>query len=264
MPDGHQTFYRLVAAVRKSAMMQLILKTMGVGMKSEISRAVKRWKTQTQARRMRRWVQRMFLATYAYWVQEERQRRARPVWICSSGEMQGDEEGTLREAPYKWVRHNDEENYLGRFGRAVKMMRAAAYWRRRELGRRLIQFIVNVGWEPESSDEEERMSDERGSMEDLGPLLFEDRSPRADDGEDDEKWEMNGGAETMGLEASHDDERAVEYMQQEGLRIDGRIDQDGKQGNCCFRSLAAEAGWGSEKHQEMREALYKWVRHNDE
>ena len=25
----------------------------------------------------------------AYWVQEERQRRARPVWICSSREMQG-------------------------------------------------------------------------------------------------------------------------------------------------------------------------------
>ena len=57
---------RLVAAVRKSAMMQLVLETMGVGIKSEISRAVRRWKEQTQARRMRRWVQRMFLATYAY------------------------------------------------------------------------------------------------------------------------------------------------------------------------------------------------------
>ena len=86
------------------------------------------------------------------------------------------------------------------------------------------------------------MSDERGSVEDLGPLLFDsNRSPRADDDEDDEEWEMNGGAETMGLEASHDDERAVEYMQQEGLTEEI---QDGKQGNCCFRSLAAEAGWG--------------------
>ena len=73
---------RLVAAVKKSAMMQLILKTMGVGIKSEIETAVKIWRTQTQARRMRRWLQRMFLATYTYWVREERQRRARPVWIC--------------------------------------------------------------------------------------------------------------------------------------------------------------------------------------
>ena len=48
---------RLVAAVRKSAMMQLILKTMGVGIKSEIETAVKIWRTQTQARRMRRWLQ---------------------------------------------------------------------------------------------------------------------------------------------------------------------------------------------------------------
>ena len=30
--------------------------------------------------------------------------------------------------------------------------------------------------------------------------------------------------------------------------------QDGKQGNCFFRSLAAEVGCGSEKHLEMREA----------
>ena len=82
-------------------------------------------------------------------------------------------EWLVREALYKWVRHNDEENYLGRFGRAVTMMRATAYWRRRELGRRLIQFIVNVGWDPESSGEEDRMSDERGSVEDLGPLLFD-------------------------------------------------------------------------------------------
>ena len=108
-------------------------------------------------------------------VQEERQRRARPVWICNSGEMQGGEEG----------------------------------------------------------------------------------GPRADADEDDEELEMNGGAETMGLEASHDDERAVEYMQQEGLTEEIR---DGKQGNCCFRSLAAEAGWGSEKHQEMREDAVKVMR----
>ena len=91
----------------------------------------------------------------------------------------------------------------------------------------------------------------------MGPLLFEDRNPRADDGEDDGGWEMNGGAEAMGLEASHGDERAVEYMQQEGLTEEI---QDGKQGNCCFKSLAAEAGRGSEKHQEMKEAAVKVMR----
>jgi hypothetical protein len=47
---------RLVAAVKKSAMMQLMLKTMGVGIKSEIETAVERWRTQTQMRRMERWV----------------------------------------------------------------------------------------------------------------------------------------------------------------------------------------------------------------
>ena len=94
-------------------------------------------------------------------VQEERQRRARLVWICSLGEIQDDEKGALREALYKWVRHNDEENFLGWFGRAVTIMRATAYWRKRELGRRRIQFIVNVGWDPESSGDEEQLSDER-------------------------------------------------------------------------------------------------------
>jgi hypothetical protein len=128
---------------------------------------------------------------------------------------------------------------------------------------------VNVGWDPESSGEEERMSDERGSVEDLGPLLFESefynkRSPRADDDEDDtewtapgEEWEMSGGAEMMGLETSRDDEEAVQYTQQR--RLPEEI-QDGKQGNCCFRSLAAEAGWGSEKQQEMREATVAVMR----
>ena len=190
------------------------------------------------------------------------------------------------------------------------MMRATKHWqekqRKRELGRRLIQFIVNVGWDPESSGEEERMSDERGNVEDLGPLLFDsefynERSPREDtsatpevgtrpggggihatrpggggirsgtegvschdDSEDDaewtapgEEWEMSGGAEMMGLETSRDDEEAVQYMQQR--RLAEEI-QDGKQGNCCFRSLAAEAGWGSEKHQEMREATVAVIR----
>ena len=61
----------------------------------------------------------------------------------------------------------------------------------------------------------------------------------------------------MGLETSRDDEEAVEYMQQK--RLTEEI-QDGKQGNCCFRSLAAEAGCGSEKHQEMREATVAVVR----
>ena len=67
---------RLVAAVMESAMMQLILKTLGVGIKSEIETAMNRWRTQTQMRRialwvhkgekarMRRFIQRMFLATY--------------------------------------------------------------------------------------------------------------------------------------------------------------------------------------------------------
>ena len=250
----------------------------------------------------------------------------------------------MKEALFGWMRRR--EYHLGRFARAVAMMRATKHWqekqRRRELGRRLIQFIVNVGWDPESSVEEERMSDERGGVEDLGPLLFDsefynERSPRADDDEDDtewatadragaldkiatvsdsirfrcslaaciwrwqgqantyhrlaendgiliwdsdqedynddaksvamfglnqyaqlraattlskyvdtargEEWEMSGGAETMGLETSRDDEEAMEYMQQK--RLTEEI-QDGKQGNCCFRSLAAEAGWGSE------------------
>ena len=234
---------RLVAAVKKSAMMQLILKTMGVGIKSEMETAMRRWRTQTQIEicemwvqkgkraRMRRLVQRYFLAAYTYWVREERQRRDRPVWICGPDEKGSRaEEPILRElkameeALYKWKRHNDEENYLGRFGRAARMMRAAAYWRRRELGRRLIQFIVNVGWDPESNGEE---------------------------------WEMSGGAELMGLETSKDEERAVEYMQQKGLTEEI---QDGKQGNCCFRSLAAEASWGSEKHQEMGEATVAVMR----
>ena len=61
------------------------------------------------------------------------------------------------------------EYYLGRFARAVTMMRATTHWqekqRRREQGRRLIQFIVNVAGDPENSGEEERMSDERGSVE---------------------------------------------------------------------------------------------------
>ena len=76
----------MVAAVKKSAMTQLILKTLGVGIKSGLETATKRWITQAQIVRMRRWVQRMFLATYAYWVREERQRRDRPVWICGPGE----------------------------------------------------------------------------------------------------------------------------------------------------------------------------------
>jgi hypothetical protein len=165
------------------------------------------------------------------------------------------------------MRHR--EYYLGRSARVGAMMRATKHWqekqRRRELGRRLIRFIVNVGWDPERSGEEEQMSDERGRVEDLGPLLFDsefynERSPRADDDEDDAEWEMSGGAEIMGLETSHDDERAVEYMRQKGLT--GEI-QEGKQGNCCFRSLAAEAGWGSEKHQEMREAAVAVMRRDE-
>ena len=64
---------------------------------------------------------------------------------------------------------------------------------------------------------------------------------------------MSGGAEIMGLETSRDDKRAVKYMQRKGLTEEI---QDGKQGNCCFRSLVDEVDWGSEKHQEMREAAY--------
>ena len=120
---------RLVAAVKKSAMMQLILKTMGVGIKSEIETAMRRWRTQTQMRhcelwvqkgkraRMRRLVQRYFLATYTYWVREERQRRDRPVWICGP-----DEEGSRAEEPIlrelrameealrKWMHYDDDHD----------------------------------------------------------------------------------------------------------------------------------------------------------
>ena len=103
------------------------------------------------------------------------------------------------------MRHR--EYYLGRFARAVAMMRATKHQQekqqRRELGRRLIQFIVNVGWDPESSGEEEQMRDQRGRVEDLGPLLFDsefygERSPRADDDGDDTEWEMSGGAKDGG------------------------------------------------------------------
>ena len=101
---------RLVAAVKKSAMMQLILKTMGVGIKSEIETctAMKRWRMQTQMRRIELWVhkgenarmgrfiQRMFVAKYTYWVREERQRRDRPVWVCGPGEK-WDSENTPNE-----------------------------------------------------------------------------------------------------------------------------------------------------------------------
>ena len=127
---------RLVAAVKKSAMMQLILKTMGVGIKSEIETAMRRWRTQTQMRRlelwvhkgekarMRRLVQRYFLATYTYWVREERQRRDRPVWICGPDEKGSRAEEpilrelrAMKEALFGWMRHR--KYYLGRFARAV-------------------------------------------------------------------------------------------------------------------------------------------------
>ena len=82
---------------------------MGVGIRSEIETAMKRWRTQTQMRRielwvhkgekarMRRFIQRMFLATYTYWVREERQRRDRPVWICGPGEKRDSEKGARAE-----------------------------------------------------------------------------------------------------------------------------------------------------------------------
>ena len=110
----------------------------------------------------------MFLATYTYWVQEERQRRARPVLICGPEGAQDSERGAraeehilkelgaMKEALHEWMHHND--CYLGRFERTVTIMRATAYLQRRELGRRLIQFIVDVGWDPESSGEKELMS----------------------------------------------------------------------------------------------------------
>ena len=115
---------RLVAAVKKSAMMQLILKTMGVGIKSETETAMRRWRTQTQMRhcelwvqkgkraRMRRLVQRYFLATYTYWVREERQRGDRPVWICGPDEKGSRAEEpilgemrAMKEALFGWMRH---------------------------------------------------------------------------------------------------------------------------------------------------------------
>ena len=134
---------RLVAAVRKSAMHDAadIEDDGSIRIRSEMETAVKRWRARStwQAKHHKR----MFLATYEYWIREERQRRARAVWICSSGEQQEDDRGGLQEALYKSVRHNDEENFLGRFGRAMTMMKATAYWRKRELSRRLIQF---KGW----------------------------------------------------------------------------------------------------------------------
>ena len=97
------------------------------------------------------------------------------------------------------------------------MMRAAKHWqekqRKRELGRRLIQFIVNVGWDPEISGEEEPMSDERGGVEDLGPPLFEsefydERSPREDASAMPEAGTRPGGggirSDTEGV-SCHDD-----------------------------------------------------------
>ena len=148
-------------------------------------------------------------------------KRATEYW--RRREMQGDEEGTLslssmhghltataavgvasaaslgvREALYKWMHHDDDHDDDYYLERAVTMMRATAYWRRRELGRRLIQFIVSVGWDPESSGEEERMSDERGNVEDLGPLLFDsefynERSPREDTSATPEAGTRPGG-----------------------------------------------------------------------
>ena len=82
-------------------------------------------------------------------------------------------------------------------------------------------------------------------------------SDEAAGGEDDEEWMQTGGAEAMGLARSKDDDRAVAYMK--GNRLKEEL-QDGKGGNCCFRSLAAEAGWGEERHKEMREAAAEKMR----
>ena len=56
------------SAVRKAAMMQLILRMMGVGLKSEMEAVVRRWSLmREQAYWSRRRVRRMFLARYEYW-----------------------------------------------------------------------------------------------------------------------------------------------------------------------------------------------------
>ena len=280
------------SAVRKAAMMQLILRMMGVGLKSEMEAVVRRWSLmREQAYWSRRRVRRMFLARYEYW-----RRRRTDTMIMDDEVVLGQRilidtriRNELVDGLSRITAQRQLQSWMNADGvifidTARKYDEEALVHKCRACGcegeahggiicsEDLCIICCNrLGCECRVQPAECMGCEntvlggglcckcrDGGNIEDLGPILFEDRSSdEAAEGEDGEEWTQTGGAETMGLARSKDDDRAVAHLKEHRLKEEL---QSGKGGNCCFRSLAAEAGWGAERHKEMREAAAEKMR----
>ena len=216
------------SAVRKAAMMQLILRMMGVGLKSEMEAVVRRWSLMKgQAYWSGRRVQRMFLARYEYW-----RRKRTDTMIMDEEVVQG--QRILTDMRIR----NELVDRLSR----VTAQRQLQRW----MDEPLVLECNACGCEGEADNGEICSEDlciicccRLGCECRVQPARCRS-SDEAAGGEDDEEWMQTGGAEAMGLARSKDDDRAVVYMK--GNRLKEELAAGWKRRELLFQIIGSR-GW---------------------